>query len=226
MKIQWGLFIRRCRQSQSINRVHPYRSGNPAIMAVKPYNLNAAEKMHPNIIDLARGPVQANYARQKSELVGARYRRSRVIGHEMLLSRSPGWTWSQSAHMELPAWTPGSPPSPMLDCSILEPSSSSSCPCQSSLLFFSRHCCYPSRRAETTRDHQGWMAEARFKRSFSRKTKTSFPLRVKEGHGAGERQRTESGLGNVEIDVSHCDFKNILKKKNQINENFIFVGSF
>ena len=90
MKIQWGLFIRRCRQSQSINRVHPYRSGNPAIKAVKPYNLNAAEKMHPNIIDLARGPVQANYARQKSELVGARYRRSRVIGHEMLLSRSPG----------------------------------------------------------------------------------------------------------------------------------------
>ena len=47
------------------------------------------------------------------------------------------------------------------------------------------------------------MAEARFKRSFSRKTKTTFPLRVKEGHGAGERQRTESGLGNVEIDVSH-----------------------
>ena len=213
MKIQWGLFIRRCRQSQSINRVHPYRSGNPAIMAVKPYNLNAAEKMHPNIIDLARGPVQANYARQKSELVGARYRRSRVIGHEMLLSRSPGWTWSQSVHMELPAWTPGSPPSPMLDCSILEPSSSS-CPCQSSLLFFSRRCCHPSRRAETTRDHQGWMAEARFKRSFSRKTKTTFPLRVKEGHGAGERQRTESGLGNVEIDVSHSDFKNILKKMN------------
>ena len=51
------------------------------------------------------------------------------------------------------------------------------------------------------------MAEARFKRSFSRKTKTSFPLRVKEGHGAGERQRTESGLGNVEIDVSHRDIK-------------------
>ena len=225
MKIQRGP-VWRCRQSQSINRVHPYRSGNPAIKAVKPYNLNAAEKMHPNIIDLARGPVQANYARQKSELVGARYRRSRVIGHEMLLSRSPGWTWSQSVHMELPVWTPGSPPSPMLDCSILEPSSSSSCPCQSSLLFFSRHCCYPSRRAETTRDHQGWMAEARSKRSFSRKTKTTFPLRVKEGHGAGERQRTESGLGNVEIDVSHCDFKNILKKMNQINENFIFVLSF
>ena len=182
--------------------------------------------MHPNIIDLARGPVQANYARQKSELVGARYRRSRVIGHEMLLSRSPGWTWSQSVHMELPAWTPGSPLSPMLARSILEPPSSSSCPCQSSLLFFSRRCCYPSRRAETTRDHQGWMAEARFKRSFSRKTKTIFPLRVKEGHGAGERQRTESGLGNVEIDVSHFDFKNILKKMNQINENFIFVGSF
>ena len=55
------------------------------------------------------------------------------------------------------------------------------------------------------------MAEARFERSFLRKTKTSFPLRVKEGHGAGERQRTESGLGNVEIDVSHCDYKNILK---------------
>ena len=70
------------------------------------------------------------------------------------------------------------------------------------------------------------MAEARFKRSFSRKTKTSFPLRVKEGHGAGERQRTESGLGNVEIDVSHSDFKNILKEMNLINENFIFVGSF
>ena len=44
MKIQWGLFIRRCRQSQSIKRVHPYRSGNPAIKAVKPYNLNATEK--------------------------------------------------------------------------------------------------------------------------------------------------------------------------------------
>ena len=70
------------------------------------------------------------------------------------------------------------------------------------------------------------MAEARFKRSFSRKTKTTFPLRVKEGHGAGERQRTESGLGNVEIDVSHSDFKNILKEMNLINENFIFVGSF
>ena len=70
------------------------------------------------------------------------------------------------------------------------------------------------------------MAEARSKRSFSRKTKTSFPLRVKEGHGAGERQRTESGLGNVEIDVSHSDFKNVLKKKNQMNENFIFVSSF
>ena len=70
------------------------------------------------------------------------------------------------------------------------------------------------------------MAEARFKRSFSRKTKTIFPLRVKEGHGAGERQRTESGLGNVEIDVSHSDFKNILKEMNLINENFIFVGSF
>ena len=70
------------------------------------------------------------------------------------------------------------------------------------------------------------MAEARFERSFSRKTKTTFPLRVKEGHGAGERQRTESGLGNVEIDVSHSDFKNILKEMNLINENFIFVGSF
>ena len=70
------------------------------------------------------------------------------------------------------------------------------------------------------------MAEARFERSFSRKTKTTFPLRVKEGHGAGERQRTESGLGNVEIDVSHSDFKNILKKMNQINKNFIFVDSF
>ena len=28
-------------------------------------------------------------------------------------------------------------------------------------------------------------------------------LRVKEGHGAGERQRSESGLGNADIDVSH-----------------------
>ena len=58
------------------------------------------------------------------------------------------------------------------------------------------------------------MAEARSKRSFPRKTKTIFPLRVKEGHGAGERQRTESGLGNVEIDVSNCNPKNILKKMN------------
>ena len=58
------------------------------------------------------------------------------------------------------------------------------------------------------------MAEARSKRSFSRKTKTILPLRVKEGHGAGERQRTESGLGNVEIDVSYSVFKDILKKMN------------
>ena len=48
---------------------------------------------------------------------------------------------------------------------------------------------------------------------------------MKEGHGAGERQRTESGLGNVEIDVSHSDFKNILQK-DELNERKFHLFRF
>ena len=51
--------------------------------------------------------------------------------------------------MEEPAWTPEDPP---LGSMLVEPSvMKSSCRCQSSLLFFSRGCCFPSRLAETTR---------------------------------------------------------------------------
>ena len=38
---------------------------------------------------------------------------------------------------------------------------------------------------------------------FQAKRNYILLLRVKEGHGAGERQRSESGLGNADIDVSH-----------------------
>ena len=91
--------------------------------------------------------------------------------------------------MEVPAWTPEAPLGSMQEHSVMQPS----CSCQSSLLFFSNRCCFPSSRRAETRQN----AYSKRKRNYI------LFLRVKEGHGAGERQRSESGLGNADIDVSH-----------------------
>ena len=69
---------------------HIFISGNPAVEAGSlTTQINFAKSTAAvNIFD-RRVVVQANQAcRQKTEPQGARYGRSRVIGHEMLLSRS------------------------------------------------------------------------------------------------------------------------------------------
>ena len=120
-----------------------YRSGNPVIKAVKPHNLNASVER----ISLCGASCQL-CPRQKTELKGAESQIWQILGYrtrDASLTQKSIRGRHQSTSMEEPAWTPEDPLGSMLEHSVMEPS----CPCQSSLLFFSRRCCFPSRLAET-----------------------------------------------------------------------------
>ena len=114
----------------------------------------------------------------------ARYGRYRVIGHEMLLSRRSRSRAAVALHgsssldtrgpsgIHAGAFCRGAPMSlPIFPSLLLSP-----------LLFPLQACRNKQTQIPNPRDY-------------------IFLPRVKEGHGAGERQRSESGLGNADIDV-------------------------